>query len=135
MSFAFIGMAVFVIILQFIPTTSSLLYVFFTVNVLFGFCGVCIRALYFSIIGDVKMPKHLAGAASGVISLVGYAPDMFMSLVIGAIMTQFGNAFGYRINFILMTVFSIIGFIVCTILMRMIKNSKSFDADTETVAA
>jgi nitrate/nitrite transporter NarK len=128
MAIAFVGMTVFVVIMQFIPMAPSMLYVFFTVNVLFVFCAFCIKALYFSTIGDVKMPKHLAGAASGVISLVGYTPDMFIYLVIGAIMTSMGNAFGYRLNFILMTIFSVIGFICCLVLMRMIKMTKSFEA-------
>ncbi|MDR0388028.1 MAG: MFS transporter, partial [Treponema sp.] len=136
MAGAFIGMIIFVLIMQFIPLDPSLVYVFFTVNVLFSFCAYCIKALYFSTIGDVKMPKHLAGASSGVISLVGYAPDMFIYLVIGSIMTSMGNAFGYRLNFILMTVFSVIGFVCCLILMRMIRRSKSFEArEAETAPA
>jgi nitrate/nitrite transporter NarK len=131
MAIAFVGMTVFVVVMQFIPSAPSLLYVFFTVNVLFVFCAFCIKALYFSTIGDVKMPKHLAGASSGVISLVGYTPDMFIYLVIGSIMTGMGNAFGYRLNFVLMTIFSVIGFVCCLILMRMIKKTKSFEASTE----
>jgi MFS family permease len=133
MAGAFVGMTVFIVIMLFIPQSPSLLYVFFAFNVLFSFCAFCIKALYFSTIGDVKMPKHLAGASSGVISLVGYAPDMFIYLVIGSIMTNMGNAFGYRLNFILMTVFSVIGFFCCVILMQMIKK-KSFDAGTEKAA-
>ncbi|MDR2404657.1 MAG: MFS transporter [Spirochaetaceae bacterium] len=131
MAGAFVGMIIFAIVMQFIPLNPSLLYVFFTFNVLFAFCAFCIKALYFSTIGDVKMPKHLAGASSGVISLVGYAPDMFIYLVIGAIMTSMGNAFGYRLNFILMIVFSVIGFVCCLVLMRMIKKTKSFEAAGE----
>jgi MFS family permease len=131
MAIAFVGMTVFVVVMQFIPLNPSLLYVFFTINVLFIFCAFCIKGIYFSTIGDVKMPKHLAGAASGVISLVGYAPDMFIYLVVGSIMTNMGNAFGYRLNFIMMTVFSVIGFICCLVLMRMIKMTKSFGTSGE----
>jgi MFS family permease len=127
MAGAFVGMTVFVVIMLFIPQKPSLVYVFFTFNVLFSFCAFCIKALYFSTIGDVKMPRHLAGASSGVISLVGYAPDMFIYLVVGSIMTNMGNAFGYRFNFILMTISSVIGFFCCLVLIRMIKK-KSFDA-------
>jgi MFS family permease len=134
MAGAFVGMTVFVLVMQFIPQNSSLLYVFFTFNVLFSFCAFCIKALYFSTIGDVKMPKHLAGASSGVISLVGYAPDMFIYLVIGSIMTNMGNAFGYRLNFILMTVFSVIGFFCCLVLVRMIRK-KSFETGKEETAS
>jgi predicted MFS family arabinose efflux permease len=56
---------------------------------------------------------------------------MFIYLVIGAIMTSMGNAFGYRLNFILMTIFSVIGFICCLVLMRMIKTTKSFETSME----
>jgi MFS family permease len=131
MAIAFVGMTVFVVIMQLIPLSPSLLYVFFAFNVLFSFCAFCIKALYFSTIGDVKMPKHLAGASSGVISLVGYAPDMFIYLIIGAVMTGMGNAFGYRLNFLLMTVFSVTGFICCLVLMRMIKTTGAFGAAAE----
>ncbi|MDR2479995.1 MAG: MFS transporter [Treponema sp.] len=130
MSCAFIGMVVFAIGMILIPPAAGLIYLFFACSVLFSFSAFCIKALYFSTIGDVKMPPHLAGASSGVISLVGYAPDMFIYLVIGSIMDGMGKAFGYRFNFILMAISSVVGFICCLVLLRMIKNARAFNADS-----
>jgi sugar phosphate permease len=80
------------------------------------------------------MPPHLAGSSSSVISLVGYMPDMFIYLVAGIVMDRMGNAFGYRFNFITMIVSSVIGFVCCLILIRIIKNSKSFGEKTAAPA-
>jgi MFS family permease len=128
MSFCFIGMFVFAVAMMLVPQAPGLIYVFFTFSVLFSFSAFCIKALYFSTIGDVKMPPHLAGASSGVISLVGYAPDMFIYLVVGLVMDGMGKLFGYRFNFILMLCSSVIGFACCIALLTMIKKSKAFDA-------
>ncbi|MDR3336497.1 MAG: MFS transporter [Treponema sp.] len=126
MSFAFIGMIIFATAMILTPTSKTLLYVFYAFSILFSFSAFCIKALYFSTIGDVKMPPHLAGSSSSVISLIGYMPDMFIYLVAGIVMDKMGNAFGYKFNFITMIVSSAIGFICCLVLIRMIKNSKSF---------
>lgn len=131
MAFSFIGMIVFVIGMILVPQSEAMVYVFFAFSTLFAFSAYCIKALYFSTIGDVKMPPHLAGASSGVISLVGYAPDMFIYLLAGFIMTSMGNAFGYRFNFIMMLVSSVIGLVACVILVNMIKKAKAFEAQSQ----
>ena len=39
-----------------------------------------IRGLYFSILKDGKIPYILSGTAIGLISIVGYSPDIFATL-------------------------------------------------------
>jgi MFS family permease len=127
MAFAFAGMIACIVGMLLVPGVERFLYVFFAIAVLFYLSAYCIKSLYFSTLGDVKMPPHLAGASSGVISLVGYAPDMFIYLVAGFVMDKMGNTFGYRFNFIFMLVSSGIGLICCAVLLNMIKKAGAFE--------
>jgi uncharacterized membrane protein YdjX (TVP38/TMEM64 family) len=75
---------------------------------------------------DVAIPKHLAGAASGVISLVGYAPEIFIYILIGQIIDTHTDSFlGYHIAFIAMIVTAAIGIVCSGVLLGMIKKGKA----------
>jgi MFS family permease len=118
----FVLMAVFSIVLLVIPVGPALLWVFWVPSVLLFFCYYSIKALFFSTIDDVSIPKHLAGAASGVISLVGYAPEIFIYVLIGRVIdTNTDSNLGYRISFIAMAAAAGIGILCSWVLLRMLK--------------
>ena len=55
----------------------------------YGLCLYSIKALYFSTIDEVLVPKRLAGTASGVISLVTYAPEIFLYTLSGNMVDKY----------------------------------------------
>ncbi len=122
---AFVGMAVFACFYVIIPAglgTASV--VLIVANfIVFGLCLYSIKALYFSTIDEVLVPKKLAGTASGVISLVTYLPEMFLYTVSGNMVDKYLNTAtplaGYHHCFIAMSILSAIGFICGFILYRM----------------
>jgi MFS family permease len=121
-------MTVFSVIILVIPVTPALLWVFYVPTILLFFCYYGIKALYFSTMGDINIPKHLAGSASGVISLVGYAPEIFIYVLIGQIIdTHTDSNLGYQIAFIAMTGMAVIGIVCSVILLRMIKKGKALE--------
>jgi predicted MFS family arabinose efflux permease len=125
MMFAFIGMAVFFFLVLIIPGSKTWLWPFFVVLVISGFAAYCIKGIYFATLGDVKIPKYLVGAASGIVSLIGYMPDMFIYSVAGNIVTAYqkaGNPQGaYPIIFAIMVGTSVLGIAACAVLQHIIK--------------
>ncbi|WP_321940082.1 MFS transporter [Burkholderia cepacia] len=70
--------------------------------VLVLFIGVltyAIRGLYWSLLDDCKVPTHCAGLAIGLISVLGYSPDVFVPLINGYVTQTFPGAHGYQLYF------------------------------------
>ena len=93
----------------------------------YGLCLYSIKALYFSTIDEVLVPKKLAGTASGVISLVTYAPEIFLYTLSGNMVDKYeGTATplaGYHHCFIAMAVLSALGFLCGMVLYKMNKKA------------
>ncbi len=129
-TYAFVGMAVFACVYVIIPTGGAAVPLVVANFVVYGLCLYSIKALYFSTIDEVLVPKRLAGTASGVISLVTYAPEIFLYTVSGNMVDKYeGTATplaGYHHCFIAMAVLSAIGFVCGFVLRRM--NQKAIAA-------
>lgn len=127
MKYAFIGMTVFSSLYVLIPTKGAGIPLVIVNFIVYGLCLYGIKALYFSTIDEVLVPKRLAGTASGVISLVTYAPEMFLYTLSGAMVDKYiGTATplkGYHNCFIAMAVLSGIGFICGYLLLKMNKKA------------
>ena len=68
------------------------------------------RALYFAVMQQGKIPIVLTGTAVGLISLVGYTPDIFASATFGYLLdANKGEAIGFQNVFWMFTGFSVIG--------------------------
>lgn len=128
-TYAFVGMAVFACVYVIIPTGGAAVPLVVANFVVYGLCLYSIKALYFSTIDEVLVPKRLAGTASGVISLVTYAPEIFLYTVSGNMVDKYeGTATplaGYHHCFIAMAVLSAIGFVCGFVLRRM--NQKAIE--------
>jgi len=127
--YAFIGMAVFATAYVAIPAGPGAVPIIVANFVLYGLCLYSIKALYFATIDEVLVPKHLAGTASGIISLVTYAPEMFLYVVSGNMVDKYvGTATplqGYINCFIAMAILSVIGFISAFVLVKL--NNKAIE--------
>ena len=84
-------------------------YVFFFSLIVVATGTYAIRALYFSLMQEGRIPLVLTGTAVGVISVVGYTPDIFASPVIGYLLDTYPGIVGHQYVFSMLVVFSIIG--------------------------
>lgn len=126
---AFVGMAIFASLYVLIPTHGAGVPLVICNFVVYGLFLYSIKAMYFSTIDEVLVPKRLAGTASGIISLCTYAPEVFLYTVSGNIVDKYVNTAtplrGYHICFIMMAVLSVIGFICGTVLMKMNEKARA----------
>ncbi len=124
----FIGMTVFALAYVVIPAGKSSIPLIVATFVVYGLCLYAIKALYFATIDEVMVPKHLAGTASGVISLCTYAPEIFLYTLSGSMVDKYANTAtplkGYMNCFIAMSVLSAIGFVSAFILLNMNRKAR-----------
>lgn len=57
------------------------------------------RGIYFALLEEGGVPLAVTGTAAGIISAVGYTPDIFMPLLGGALLDNFPGPAGYRYFF------------------------------------
>jgi len=84
-------------------------YVFFFSLIVVATGTYAIRALYFSLMQEGRIPIVLTGTTVGVISVVGYTPDIFASPVIGYLLDTYPGIIGHQYVFSMLVVFSIVG--------------------------
>jgi MFS family permease len=64
-----------------------------------GILTYAIRGLYWSLLDDCRVPGHCAGLAIGLISVLGYSPDVFVPLINGYVTQAYPGAHGYQLYF------------------------------------
>lgn len=75
-----------------------------------------LRGLYFAIIEEAKTPANITGTVVGIISVLGFTPDIFMSLLSGYMLgkdpsiTEYQNLFQIFLIFPLVGLLATIGF-------------------------
>ncbi|UCD62160.1 MAG: MFS transporter [Flavobacteriaceae bacterium] len=89
--------------------SNSTTVLFFT-SILIVATGVyAARSLYFAVMKRGQIPLVLTGTAVGVISLIGYTPDIFAGPAIGVLLENSPGAVGHQHVFWLLALFSLIG--------------------------
>jgi MFS family permease len=83
-----------------------------------------LRGLYFSTLGEAKVPFAYTGAAVGLVSFVGYTPDIFMGPLMGYLLDRSPGAIGHQHVFTVIFLFGLLGFIAA-LLFNFAKNRHS----------
>ncbi len=68
-----------------------------------------LRGLYFGLLGEGKIPLAATGTAVGLVSVIGYTPDVYIAAVAGYLIDQNPGLGGFQHLFILLVGFSVVG--------------------------
>ena len=82
------------------------------------------RSLYFAVMHKGQIPLILTGTAVGVISIVGYTPDIFFGPIMGYLLDNSPGITGYQNLFWLLVVFSFVGTVVSWYYYRLYETKK-----------
>lgn len=86
--------------------------VFFIFSLFFIALGVyAIRVLYFAVLQEGKIPLALTGTAVGVISVIGYTPEIFAGPAMGFLLDASPGELGHQHVFWMLGGFAFIGFL------------------------
>ncbi len=88
------------------PTTTMLYFLSVTI---IGAGVYAARSLYFAVMRIGKIPLVLTGTAVGLISLVGYTPDVFAGPAYGYLLDSNPGEKGYQLVFLMLASFSFVG--------------------------
>ncbi len=106
-----------------ISNTSTVL---FFMSILVVATGVyAARSLYFAVMESGQIPLVLTGTAVGLVSLIGYTPDIFGGPLIGYLLDHSPGVVGHQQVFYLLAFFSFIGGVAAAIYYFLYKKKPS----------
>ncbi len=82
-----------------------------------------LRGVYFALFDEAKVPPALVGTAAGLVSVIGYTPDIFMGPLMGVLTDENPGALGHQYLFGVLAGFAGIG-LVATWLFVWVTSSK-----------
>lgn len=98
------------------PTSGSL----FLMSILITATGVyAIRSLYFATMQEGNIPLVLTGTAVGMISLIGYTPDIFAGPAMGYLLDSSPGETGHQHVFMMLIAFSVVGLLASIIFYKV----------------
>lgn len=106
--------------------TSNLVFVCIAVTLLLGFFVNVVKSTYWSILGEAGIPREKTGLATGIISIVGFTPDVFSAPIVSRFI-QYGEQqrnveLGFNIMLAWVAVWGVLGAIAAFILKRHTKS-------------
>jgi nitrate/nitrite transporter NarK len=94
-----------------LPETTGLIIIY--VNLFISFFAVyALRGVYFALLGQTHTPKNITGAAVGMVSFLGYTPEIFFAPIAGRILDASPGAPGHLDYFRFLAIIAAIGIIV-----------------------
>ncbi|WP_066496070.1 MFS transporter [Abyssisolibacter fermentans] len=107
------------------PVKQSLVMIPMILMIVLSFIVYSARGTYFATMADAGIPIALTGIASGLISIIGYSPDMFLYTMAGKWLDNNSGVAGYRYIFIFMIVCAIVALIASLAILRLSKKNKN----------
>ncbi len=116
-----IAMAIFMNL----PHESMNVYVGMACTLGFGAIIFSMRAVFFAPVDEIKVPRHISGAAMSIVCIFGYCPQMFAFTLYGSMLDSHPGMAGYKMVFSTMIGFAILGILITSILIKMIKKKQN----------
>ena len=88
-----------------------------------------LRGIYFSLLEQGGIPMAVTGTATGVVSVIGYSPDIFMPIIGGMILDASPGAGEYQTLFLVVTAFCFLGLIAAYVVYRKIQVGQAASAE------
>ncbi|MGI9238915.1 MAG: MFS transporter [Woeseiaceae bacterium] len=125
-----IGVSFFVLLLSFamlsfaLPDGSGLTVIYANIFISF-FAVFALRGVYFALLEENKTPAYFTGAATGMVSFVGYTPEIFFAPITGRILDADPGVVGHQNYFLFLAGVMLVGLVVVFWLLRLQNSDKS----------
>ncbi len=107
----------------FTPGNPRLVFILVANAALASFAIFALRGIYYALLEEGGIPFMVTGTATGIISVIGYTPDVFIPLLGGVLLDKFPGSLGYRYLFSFVVMMNISGLVsALTIMHKKIKN-------------
>ncbi len=106
--------------LYFALSTPAIVWVFIS-NALVGFTALFgLRALYFALFEEASVPPAVTGTAVGIVSVIGFTPDIFVAYIGGILLDRSPGYVGHQHYFLFLAAFAALGVVTSYALMRLL---------------
>lgn len=122
---SFIIMAIGTAAILLLPLKASMAIIFAILYLIIYFFFNVNYALTWAMMEEGKIPLKVSGTAAGVISTIGYLPEIFISLLAGNLLDKYPGVTGYRYFFIFLVVMMAVGVVSVFIWKSHIKKNKT----------
>jgi sugar phosphate permease len=79
-----------------------------------------LRGVYFALLEQASIPLAATGTAVGIVSVIGYTPDIFAGLVLGVILDAHPGAYGHQLFFNVVAVVAAMGLLATLAFARSV---------------
>lgn len=88
-------------------------------NIFVSFFAVfALRGVYFALVEETRTPPNLTGTTVGVVSFVGFTPEIFFAPITGRILDAFPGVQGHQYYFLFLAAVSLVGLTMVAFLLR-----------------
>jgi MFS family permease len=76
-----------------------------------------LRGIYFALLEEVGIPLAITGTVAGLMSALGFTPDVFMPLLGGVLLDRYPGSRGYRYYFGFIVVLCLVGLLASLVIL------------------
>ncbi|MFR1708706.1 MAG: MFS transporter [Clostridium sp.] len=121
---SFLAMAAGTLAILFLPLSTSSIVVFIILYLLIYFFYNVNYALTWAMMSEGNIPEQYSGTAAGIISTVGYLPEIFCSLLAGILIDGYPGVTGFRYYFGFLILMLLVGAGFVLVWKRYLKKQK-----------
>jgi nitrate/nitrite transporter NarK len=122
----FILMTVGFLIFALVPGAPNLVPLLLINAAVISAAVFALRGIYFALMEQGGIPVAVTGTAVGVVSVIGYTPDIFVPALAGVILDAYPGAEGYQIFFLVIGGLSFLGLMAAFIVYRKVQRSPAY---------
>ncbi|MEG0075997.1 MAG: MFS transporter [Eubacterium sp.] len=111
---------------MFLPQTAGFLMVAIVITLVLGFLANGAYGIASSVLTETHVPPHIFGAASGLLSVIGFLPESFMHQIFGGFIDKY-QVQGYNYIFICLAVCAVLSIVGCIATQAYMKKQKGKD--------
>ena len=89
------------------------------------FLVFAIRGIYFAVVQETKVNSNVTGTAAGVISFIGFTPDIFFGSISGRILDANPGVVGHQNYFLFLTFIAFFGIVIPFIFRKISKRNET----------
>ena len=106
------------------PERSALYVIYFNFFVSF-FAVFALRGIYFALLEENRTPNFLTGAAVGMVSVIGFTPEIFFAPIAGRILDANPGIVGHQNYFLFLAAIAALGIVVVAWLLWLRKSGEA----------
>lgn len=85
-----------------------------------------LRGLYFALFEEARVPLAFTGSAVGLVSVIGYTPDVFMGPLMGYLIDRSPGALGHQYVFGVIALFAVVGLSATLLFQRVTRRGAGY---------